>query len=84
VVGSELCGSSITSQGPASARLDRLGAENPHLKFRRRDRCAAYVAVTVGARTTEARLRAVDSVKVPRPAIRTAASFAIEDGKPGP
>jgi alkaline phosphatase D len=83
VVGSELCGSSITSQGPVSARLDRLGAENPHLKFA--DGSArGYVAVTVGARTTAARLRACDSVKVPRPAIRTAASFAIEDGRPGP
>ncbi len=81
VVASEICGTSITSEG--SARLDRLQRDNPHLKFADGTQ-RGYVTMTLDARRAQADLRAVDTVKRRDSTIRTAASFVVEDGRPGP
>ncbi len=83
VVASEFVGSSITSQGWAQARLDALRADNPHIKLadaRRR----GYVRVEVNARELRADLRAMRTVARRDAACDTLASFAVENGHPGP
>jgi alkaline phosphatase D len=81
-VASEICGTSITSQGPASARLEVLGAANPHLKLAD-GRVRGYVAMTLAPSRAEADLRVVETVKQPGAAIRTLARVAIAAGRPG-
>lgn len=83
VVASEICGTSITSQGPSAASTEAAMAENRHFKFAN-GQMRGYVAMTVRPRITEATLRVVETVKQPGAAIRSAARFAIEDGRPGP
>ncbi|MBL8696730.1 MAG: alkaline phosphatase D family protein [Alphaproteobacteria bacterium] len=83
VIASEICGTSITSQGPGPAATDAQLAANPHLKFAN-GTARGYVAMTIMPKLAEAALRVVETVKQPGAAIRTAARFAIEDGRPGP
>jgi len=83
VIASEICGTSITSQGPGKGATDGLLRGNPHLKFAD-GTVRGYVAMTIQPRGAEAALRVVETVKQPGAPIRTAARFAIEAGRPGP
>jgi alkaline phosphatase D len=83
VVASELVGTSITSQGPAQRRVDERLPENPHVRFAD-SRYRGYVRVDVTGKAMRADLRAMESVGRPDAACRTLASFAVEDGRPGP
>jgi len=83
VVASEVCGTSITSQSWAQARIDAMKAENPHIHFadaRRR----GYVVVDLTAKRATARLRGLDDEKDAASGLRTQATFVVEDGRPGP
>ena len=82
VVASELCGTSITSQGAATARLATLAPANPHLRFVD-SASRGYLATTLTAGGARAELRAVLSVKRPDAAIVSLARFDIEAGRPG-
>jgi alkaline phosphatase D len=83
VIASEICGTSITSQGPNFARLDRLQPDNPHLRFAE-SRMRGYVSMTLAPREADAALRVVETVKQPDASVRTLARFVIENGRPGP
>ena len=82
VVASEICGTSITSQGPTQRAIEAQLAANPHLRYANGAE-RGYVATTLSARGASAELRVVDQVKRQDAAIRTAARFAIEAGPPG-
>lgn len=81
MLGSEVCGTSITSQGPPQAEYDRRTAGNPQIHYARSDR-RGYCLLTLG-REARIDLRAVASEKRRDADIQTLASFAIEDGRPG-
>lgn len=84
-VGSELVGTSITSggDGPAAPKyLDRLLAENPFVRFHNTER--GYVRCQVTPSVLTADFRTLPFVtKVDSPLFNRA-TFAIENGRPGP
>lgn len=82
VVATEFCGTSITSQGPAQARLDALRSDNPHVRFANSER-RGYAVLELTETRCLAQLRAIDSEKVVDSAISTLAAFVVEDGRPG-
>ena len=83
VVASELCGTSISSLGPAQSRLDAIRADNSHVRFADASR-RGYVAVEVTRERCVARFRVVDDATDPAAAVSTQVTFAVEAGRPGP
>ncbi|MNC89738.1 Alkaline phosphatase D precursor [compost metagenome] len=79
---SEFVGTSITSQAWAQARLDRLRAENPHMKLVD-GRHRGYARVELAPGRMQVELRALDSASSREAACTTLATFVVEDGKPG-
>jgi alkaline phosphatase D len=81
-VATELCGTSITSQGRPQSEVEAVMRDNPHIRFgdsRRR----GYVVVDVTPERSTARLRVVDDVTDPATGVATQATFAIDAGHPG-
>ena len=82
VVATEVCGTSITSQGPPQARADALWAENPHVKLANGEQ-RGYVRLEITPARCEVRLRVLDNEKRRDSALGTLATFVVEDGRPG-
>jgi alkaline phosphatase D len=82
VVATEICGTSISSQGWPQERVDGWRAESPHARYARSDK-RGYVTVELSAREARVRLRAIDSEKDPNSGIATIANFVVADGKAG-
>lgn len=80
IVGSELCGTSVTSGGDGSDLHEAL-AENPWIKYNAKRR--GYVRVTVDANELRADFRTLSAVTTPGAPAATGASFTIENGTPG-
>jgi alkaline phosphatase D len=81
-VATELCGTSVSSQGRPQSEVEAVMRDNPHIRFgdsRRR----GYVVVDVTAERSVARLRVLDDVTDPATAVSTQAAFAIDAGHPG-
>jgi alkaline phosphatase D len=84
VVGTELVTTSISSGGngtAAPAGLAALHSENPFVKFHNAQR--GYVACDLTPTRCLATFRVVDVVTRPGGAVSTAATFAVESGRPG-
>ena len=81
VIASEVCGTSITSQGAPQATYDERVAINPQLRYARSDR-RGYCLLTL-ERDAEIAVRAVASVKTPETDAETLVRFAIEGDRPG-
>jgi alkaline phosphatase D len=81
-VATEFVGGSITSQGPAEARVQAALSRNPHLRYGRGDRYG-YAHVALDARSARVSFRTVDTIKSPQAGISTLQSFVVEAGKPG-
>jgi alkaline phosphatase D len=83
VVGAELLGTSISSEGdpsPASTQSDP-SAKNPQLRFF--DNHRGYVRCSIERTRLTADFRMVSTVREPTATVSTIASFAIDDGRPG-
>jgi alkaline phosphatase D len=80
VIGSELCGTSITSGGDGNDRQEDL-SENPWIKYNAKRR--GYVRVQVDRRELRADFRTLSAVRTPGALAATGASFTIQDGQPG-
>lgn len=78
----EFCGTSISSPSLAQARIDAALPLNPHLRHARSDR-RGYVRFKLEPRQLHAQLMAVDDVLDPLSPVRTAASFVVEQHRPG-
>lgn len=83
VVAAEFVGTSITSQGWPQERLNEFLPDNPHTLLAE-SRYRGYVRVDVTPTRWRADLRAMESVRTREAACNTLASFAVEDGRPGP
>jgi alkaline phosphatase D len=81
VVGSEFCGTSITSQGAAQKSIDERLAENPHVRYARSER--GYVRMSISGGRLIAELVGLESVKKPESRAEVLARFAVESGKAG-
>ena len=82
VVATEFVGTSITSQGMAQKRLESWRDENRHIHYANSTR-RGYTTIELTAKRCTARLRTVNDVTDPNSAIRTAAAYTVEDGRPG-
>ncbi|MGQ0749789.1 MAG: alkaline phosphatase D family protein [Betaproteobacteria bacterium] len=82
-VASEFVATSISSEGPARARIEAWAADNPHMKYADPTR-RGYTVMELSARRCVARLHTLDDVKDAGTRIRNLVSFAVEDGRPGP
>jgi alkaline phosphatase D len=81
-VATELCGTSVTSQGRPQSAVDAILRDNPHIKHgdsRRR----GYIVVDVTSERSIAHLRVIDDPTDPRTGVETQAGFLIDAGHPG-
>ena len=79
----EFVTSSVTSVVGDPEKFDEALVENPHMKF-----CDArkrgYVLCDLSKDVWRADMRAADNIRERETLYRTLASFAVENGKPGP
>jgi alkaline phosphatase D len=81
VVATEFCGTSISSLSLPQARIEAAAKLNPHVKYARGD-ARGYIGFTLSEKRLEARLMAVDDALTPDSAVRQAARFVVEAGRP--
>jgi len=82
VAATEFVATSISSGGPEQSRVDEWLTENPNMRYARGD-LRGYVRLTVTPETLQADMVAVDDPRRADSATHTAASFHVEDGRPG-
>ena len=82
VVATEFVGTSISSQGRPRREVESWAADNPHVKYANPTR-RGYTVMELSTRRCLTHLRTLDDVKDPRSRIKTFATFATEDGRPG-
>lgn len=80
---SEICGGSITSNGPPQRATDGHLAENPHMRLGNSEK-RGYVEIELTRARADATLWVVDDAHLQNSGISTLARFAVEDGRPGP
>jgi alkaline phosphatase D len=83
VVASELCGTSITSQGRPQSQTDTIVRQNPHIHFGD-STGRGYIVLDLSPQRCTARLRVIDDEKDRHTAVTTRATFVIDAGRPGP
>ena len=84
VVGTEFAGTSISSGGdgaPTRPAMEEVLSRNPHIRFYNGQRGYVRVRVTPGLWTSDYRI--VPTVSTPGGPVETAATFVVEDGRPG-
>lgn len=82
-VASEICGTSITSEGLRNRRrLELVRRNNPHVHFADSGR-RGYIRVVLDRGQAIADLRAVADVRWRNSSLATSARFAVENGRPG-
>lgn len=81
IVASEVCGTSITSQGPSNEWLASMRPENPHVHWAHSQR--GYVTLTVEPKVARAELRVLEDEKLPASKIKTFGRLALEAGERG-
>jgi len=82
VIGTEFCGTSITSESRHPERLATALQFNPHIRYARGDQ-RGYVRFSLDANALQAQLRVLDDVLDPASGVRTEARFVVEAGKAG-
>jgi alkaline phosphatase D len=82
-VGTELLGTSISSEGDPFVEQTQFTppSKNPQLRFF--DNHRGYVRCTLEPSRLSADFRAVSTVRKPTATVSTTATFVVEDGKPG-
>jgi len=81
-VATELVGTSITSDGPNKARLQRSLQRLPYVKLAE-GAYRGYLALELARDSATAHLRTVSNVRDPAATLGTLASFAIDRRSPG-
>jgi alkaline phosphatase D len=82
VVATEFVCPSISSHGPSVKRVELLLQENPHIRFANGAR-RGYTTLEITPERCTARIRTIASAVEPDSAVRTLATFVVEDGRPG-
>jgi alkaline phosphatase D len=81
-IATELVGTSITSPGVPYEPFAALARAMPHVRYFD-SRWRGYVGLDIAPTRTIASFRAISDVRSRDAGVRTLASFAIEDGRPG-
>jgi len=81
IVAGEVCGTSISSQGPSAERLAALRPDNPHVHQTSARR--GYVTLEVKPKSAEVAIRTLGDVKKKDARVSTEATLAMEAGRPG-
>jgi alkaline phosphatase D len=81
-VATEFASPSITSQGPGMKLVELMLQENPHVLFANGTR-RGYTTVDLTGRRCLSRIRTIASATEPDSPIRTLATYAVENGRPG-
>ena len=82
VIATEIVGTSITSPSWPQTRTERVMQDNPHIRFGKSDQ-RGYTVLEIKGRRATAHLRVIDTVRQRESMLATAASFAVEAGRPG-
>ncbi|HZN24485.1 MAG TPA: alkaline phosphatase D family protein [Burkholderiales bacterium] len=82
VVATEFICPSISSQGPSPKRVELLLQENPHVSFANGTR-RGYTTLELTHARCIARIRTIGSAAEPDSPIRTLATYAVQNGRPG-
>jgi alkaline phosphatase D len=82
VIATEFCGPSVTSQGPSQKQVQEALAENAHLRYGNGNQ-RGYMKIEILRDRCTATLRALSSEKRADSGIATAATFVVENGRPG-
>jgi alkaline phosphatase D len=80
-MGTEFCGTSITSRSGGNAKIPDTLAENPHFIFADSER-KGYGVVELTPQSLTTTLRVVDDVTRADSGVQTLATFAVRAGKP--
>ncbi len=83
VVGSEFCGTSISSRGMSQRRIDQAMAHNPHIRLGRSNH-RGYIGFNLDEQLLRARLMAVRRAEDAQSPVDLMARFAVPLGQPGP
>jgi alkaline phosphatase D len=81
-VATEVCGTSITSQGRSQSQTDAIRDNNPHIHLADSSR-RGYVVLDLDAERCRATLRVLDTVKVRESEVSTRAVAEVLAGRPG-
>jgi alkaline phosphatase D len=81
-VATEFCGTSMTTPGRMQSATDAIVRENPHIVYGESAR-RGYVVFDVTAERCTARLRVIEDVTNRHTGVLTAATFAVNAGRPG-
>jgi alkaline phosphatase D len=81
-IATEFCGTSITTSGRMQSATEAIVRENPHIVYGESAR-RGYVVFDVTAALCTARLRMIEDVTDRHTGVMTAATFAIDAGRPG-
>ena len=81
-IATELCGTSITTRGRPQSRTNAIVRENPHIHYGESAR-RGYIVLDVTSERCTARLRAIADPADRDTDVVTAATFAIDSGRPG-
>jgi len=82
VIATEFVGTSISSQGLPSRRIEAWLPDNPHVKYADPTR-RGYTVMELSAKRCLVQLRTLDDVRNPESRIRTIRSFVVQNGRPG-
>jgi alkaline phosphatase D len=78
----EFCATSITSRGPAQSATDKIVRANPHIHFGDSAH-RGYLVLDATADRCTVRLRVLQDATDRHSDVRTAATFAVDAGRPG-
>ena len=82
VVATEVCGTSITSQGRPASQIETMLRENPDIRYADSSR-RGYTVVDITPGETRVAPRVLDDAAVRMSGVSTARSFTIERDRPG-
>ena len=82
VVATEVCGTSITSQGRPASQIDTLLRENPDIHYADASR-RGYTVLDITPDETRVALRVLDDAAVRTTGVSTAATFTVARDRPG-
>ena len=83
VVASEFCGTSVTAQGWGASQFEARLKLNPHIHYGD-DTRRGYLAFELTPSRLTCAVRNLEDVTKSTSGIATAATFVVEDGRPGP
>lgn len=81
-VATEICGTSIASEGPPPSDIEAFLKNNAHIKYSN-GKLRGYVTVALDKKKAAVTLRSIESEKIANSPIKDLQKYVVEKGKPG-